>query len=281
MSGFEQDIANTFYHLLLNCALDLRVQKIDRQNQHQLIRNAIESVSGQPMFWTLEQKEVTSDNVPEMYRELFGQLHSIKTKEDIDSLTIKIIERETFQSAFLQLTQFFADLSTDQKQEVSDSTIQETFYNQMVCDVFDLPFLSREAIKQREPFIYIGLSSQAIISRLILTPEFRLCNGALLTESNCPHSFLEAFHALQSMQPFFAGLSSKQIELIRYFATTDPDLLIPDDLLSLKNPDLMKLVAMVTALAIEISSIPHFKKVIEHVIAFCLQAMGESSQHRT
>ena len=69
------------------------------------------------------------------------------------------------------------------------------------------------------------------------------------------------------------NLNENQIRLIKLYSTSDPELEIPPDLERLKTPQLMGITGLITSMAIDVSSIAHFKSIIDDVIVFCLDAV--------
>jgi hypothetical protein len=157
--------------------------------------------------------------------------------------------------------------------DITEPMIQETFYNQMLLDALDFNYISLESLQNREPFVYIGLSCQAIVSICIHNANISdviLTNGRIVTLENCPQRFQGFFTKVKPIKKQFGSFTKAQIQLIRFYATTDPEMAVPEHLLVVKTPSLMKIVSEIIGMGIEISSLQPFKDMIEKVILFLL-----------
>ncbi len=292
----EEEIRETFYNLMLESAInnDLyeKLQSKPQESIKLMIKNAIIEICQmrtQQGFPTIRNNWITKDNTPVSFIEMFQYLELL-TKMERDSYTycirlesiIDLIQRKnTFKGIIKSVVKFYTDSFKPNTCQVTDRSIRETFYNLMVTEILTNDIIKSEALRDRDPFIYIGMSSQAILSSILHCSEIEdiiLQNGCAVTQYNCPENYKLLFRQLLSLKNFVKTLKlhnqEDKLKLIRLYSVTDPDIEIPDNLEKLKTPEIMKVVSIITSLAIQISSTDYFRSIIEDVIKFSIEARG-------
>lgn len=204
-----------------------------------------------------------------------------------DGLTLQILARPVFQEILTKLVSFYRESNTEAPAlppvgQVSMAGIQETFYNLMVTEVLINGNITPENIEDQDPFIYVGLSALTILSVTLQTlqsPGIPLLNGSVVTMANCPKEsgYQELFTQLLRIKAQLAEakLNEDQLQLVRLYASTNPDVEPAAHLLVHKTPALMQLVALITSVAIQISAVPYFKTIIQRVIDYILECLQE------
>lgn len=147
---------------------------------------------------------------------------------------------------------------------VTVDSIRFTFYNMMVCQVLENDIISNEDLSA-----YVILENSLDMS---VKDGIQLYNGGVVNESNCPDEYKALYVALMTIRKKIcdAKLNKKQIEYMRLFASSNPDIVIPHDLEQYSTYGIVAIVTVVKDLAIKISQIHNFKTIIDKVIAFCI-----------
>lgn len=290
----EEEIRETFYNLMLEVAVvkDALKSPVTRDHTIQsMIVGSIQTIcelSSEQGFPTMRGHVITCDNVGDNFKEMFSYLGQIRQIVDpsrknqaIVQLVKVIIQKNTFKSIINNLVRFYLE-SVDIgkiKRDVTIQTIRESFYNSMVDEVFSTGLIRKEHLDDQDAFIFFALSSLAILSSVKSSGQnsgIWLHNGAIVTEANCPPSYQPLFkHLILIKRKYISmNLTDDQLQLVRICAINDPEMTIPEQLKPFQNPELMSLVTIITDLAINISSIQHFKEVLNDVIKYCIEAFG-------
>ena len=197
----------------------------------------------------------------------------------INKIISAVEQRGTFRSIINDVITFYMEISSENKMEINDETIRNTFYNMMVEEVLTSEdrLIDPNSLEDGDTYVYLALSAQTILSSITYSNNYEgilLHNGSIVTESTCPQNYRALFKQLILLKNKMGSLNlnDKQLKMIKFYAVNNPKMIIPDDIESCKTPELMSLVSIITNMAIEISSINHFKEIIEDVIKFCLDA---------
>lgn len=300
MSISEKEIRETIYNTMLDIALakNIKDEINDKKTQDVTIKylvcqtiRTLCSRATENGFPTIRGNLITNDNVHPDFADLFKGLTLLTTAptESIFNIQLgnflKAIEQKgTFQQMITKLITFYVESQKDNKEqyEINEEKVRATFYNIMVNEVIDDQMIEKDHLKDRDPYIYIALSSMAIISSIVQsrkTNGILLLGGSFVDEKTCPDTFKPLCKHLLILKAKFLQmkLNDDQILLIRLYSTTNPDVVIPEQLeKQYKNPQLMDLVSLITSLAIQISSIAHFKSIIDDVITYCIDVKPDN-----
>lgn len=320
----EDEIRETFYNLMLENALRqdpryLRERLTDPSSKPSVlrflisesVRNICESAT-EKGFPTMRSNWITVENVAPSFRDLFRTLEKLRLlslvrdpragagagagvragdrageemSRGLAQLVAEIEKRGTFRQIIEQFIVFYLDSQREEKKAVvTVETIRDTFYNIMVDQVLVLNLVSKQDIKDNEPYVFFALSSQAIVASVIDSADstgIRLHNRALVTADNCPPEYKDMFAILSVIKARIRAMdregdrdSPERLALIKLLSVNNPDVEIPAHLARHKTRELMEIVTLITNLAIKISQVQHFKDVIGNVLTFCLEALG-------
>lgn len=291
----EDEIKETFYNLMLENALNLDlVDKLKNQSTRAttinfLITESVKTIckmSTQQGFPTIRGNWINDQNVDKEFAELFRNLCKLKLligsdkfTECLEQIVKSIQERGTFRKIIDQVINFYMEAHTESKSDITEQTIRDTFYNRMADEVLTSTIIDIDDMRDRDPYIYIALSSIAILSSTLHSLKYNgilLFNKAIVTKQTCPEKYKILFEQLILLKDKLKSFNfnDDQIQLIKSYSTTNPNIIIPNELEKYKTRELMAIVASVTSLSIQISSIAHFKEIIDDVIKFCLEAIG-------
>lgn len=291
----EKIIKDVFYNALVGHILDTGglTQENSQHKLHMGIISTIQQVVMQSKHCDgiqLPGIVITSANCPHKYKELFVALLSLKNKDmthhELSRLANQVVLLESF--AEINPVQFLLEaggqcVSHPQYDDhgVTADLIRETFYNEMVNQALDAH--EKQWIKQAEfvecdPRIYIVLPALTILEALQQSTHcdgIRLLNGKVLTIQNCPQT--ESFPAFTklalSLKEKIASLSKDQISAVKYILSSEDEL--PNELKLLKTPALMKSVADIKDIAIEISRRKFFHGTVQQVIQLCCDTLNQ------
>jgi len=286
-----------------------------RSAVRRLLEKVLLGLARMDVFSTCRGTAITADNVPDEYANLLNSLNRLKramaTRDQsrlqsyflirfgilpmglnyqrrcLSKIVSQIEALETFRSIIVDFVRFYRELfqkssiknettETAETAGIDESMIRQTFYNLMVERVLLDGLIDKNDLATREAYIFIGMSSLAIVECLIasrnLDEGMLLLNGKVVTDYNCPERYRDFFAALKPLKIGFRSLSREQVDLIRTFATMNPSADMPEHL---KTEQLMRLVAQITDVSIKISQLANFKSIIDSVIRFCIEAKGE------
>jgi hypothetical protein len=282
------EIRETFYNLILESALDLSLNANDLDNDtiRILISNSLQIMcqrvteDGYP---TIKGRYITSTNIHEYFLDVYNGLEQFRAAKTEDEKTVilttlvdGIEKNHIFQQVIVKFKNFYKESQLEvQEKEVTSKIIYETFYNMMVDQVLADDLISKDSLENREPYIFIAMSSKVILTSIIDSKKFDgiiLHNRAIVKKHNCPHEYAELFAELTTIKDNFVqfNLTPNQIELIKICSTTNPVIIIPDHLEALRTPALMQIVANIVKLSTTISQLNSFKTIINKVISFCV-----------
>jgi hypothetical protein len=294
----EDEIRETFYNIMLDRVLEYKnVDEIKdnlKNNEKRmqvlkpLITHTISTMchrkEGDKGFPTIRNNWITEKSVPDQFFQLFASLNlltKMDNKQDyeltLQKIINQIIQLGTFKQIIDKFTSFYIDAQTEIKKEIiNEDTIRLTFYNMMIDQLFNEKIINIDDLKDRDPYIYIGMSSVVILSSVKYSKNSNgilLHNGSIVTLDKCPESYKSMFQQLILIKKMFADLklTDDQIKLITLYSLTDPNVVIPENLEELKTPALMKIVSTVTSISNQISQVAYFKQIIEDVIKFYLE----------
>jgi hypothetical protein len=293
----ETEIQDTFYGMLLDIVFheqDKTQQPVDLNNHdtiQYLIKQLLEYVCLRyNTFVTINKNHVTASNVPESYRELFILLQELKQllssrqlidqHQAINSTYSKIFknleQKQTFKPMIANLKQFYSQCNVmhETKQIISINTIRDTFYNIMVDQVIDSKLIPINDLKCNEPYIFFAMSGFVIIESVVRsagTSGIKLCNQGI-----GPAQYMKFFeimiglkHTMQRLK-----LNDNQVQLIKLLCMQNQSIQIPGPLKQYQTRELMEVVTVITDMTINISQIDHFKRIIDDVINFCIDALA-------
>ncbi len=249
-----------FFNLFVDKVLEKKLDINNNQSVNLFATNIINQIQ---MYGHVNN--ITFDNIDKNH-----ELYFIFTcvSKDLKLLSAQLIQTKLFTDIISKLKQLFP--------LIDHCSIQDTFYNQMLNSLLNNDSLiNRNAIEMREPFIYLALTSQAIIlscTQLCKTKNGMLLNnGELLTLDNCPQLYLQFLQKLETLKIKFFHLNKNQIQFIQMYTLCDPDIKMDTNLEQYKTKEIMDIVTCINSLSIQVSSIMHFKKIIEDVIKFYLE----------
>jgi hypothetical protein len=296
----EKAIKVVFYNALFNYVFDR--PDVTRDNLPQMLKQGIVTTIRQIITASKDcigirltaGAEVTKENCPERYKQLFAVLLSLKamknTDEELAQIADQIMRLDTFQeinpTQFLLeakgLTEPVAGKIHYDESDVTPELIRTTFYNEMVTQTFlavQNAWLLRQDLEDQEPQVYIALPALTILEALKESRQcegIRLLNGKELNKNNCPQveNFPDLVNFILAVKKNTAGMSDQQIEAVKQIAACDKDL--PEELQSLKTRELMESVGIIKNMAIEISRKRVFNEMIGMVLAMCLDAIPAS-----
>lgn len=293
----ESEIRETIWNIMLEKAL-----KRDRNTLINSLKNvdtrptAIRSLvmetvtelseSGQGnSFMTMRNNKVTMENVPNSFKELFISLSVLKNYNSgyergivLNKIILESEKRDTFKSIIGDFIKFYLESQTEKKEVVTIESIRETFYNMMVEKVLIGGAIDKKTLQDMEGYIFYDLSAFVILDSVLENPHtdgIKLFNKSVVTAQNCPAEYTKFYVMLNVAKTKIKEmkLTNKQIELVKLLSSSDPDVVIPDELLVLKTSVIMQLVSVIKDMAIQISQVQSFKNIIDNVIAFCIDAL--------
>ena len=286
----EADIQETFYNAMLEYALALPSASgpLNDGTIHTLMIqtltdfcSAAEPVNDSYGFRTVRGALITRETVPPVYAQLFGAIISAGRTPSpalLEAIIRQAIQRPEFQVIITKFKMFYAELNQREPvtPAVTVAAIRDTFYNIMVDEYFSNVDLFRNDVESVEAYLFICLPARSIIA--ILTHSkglvgIRLQNGALVTRDNCPQEFRLLADKLLTLKTLFDRLdpSPEILDLMNHTVSMKPDLVIPPQLERLKTPEINAITAIISELSIKISQLDHFKRIIDAVLAFCLE----------
>lgn len=296
----ENAIKKVFYNALSNYVLDQ--PDVTRDNLPQMLKQGIVHTIQRIIAASKDSigirltagAEVTKENCPERYKQLFAVLLSLKDKKNTDAelahIADQIMRLDTFQeinpTQFLLeakgLTEPVAGKIDYDESDVTPELIRTTFYNEMVTQTFlavQNTWLLRQDLEEQEPQVYIALPALTILEALKESRQcegIRLLNGKELNKNNCPQveNFPDLVNFILAVKKNTAGMSDQQIEAVKQIAACDKDL--PEELQGLKTRELMESVGIIKNMAIEISRKRVFNEMIGMVLTMCLDAIPAS-----
>lgn len=242
-------------------------------------------------FATMRGNYITSQNVHPNFKELFKGLEGIRfmlrnnVSSEYEQATVihglmdKIEKTGMFKSMFEQLIKFYLDSQNTENNSdnITDTMIQDTFYNIMVEQNLIDSLINIDDIAAREPYIYIGMSSQVILATALYSINYngiQLYNKKIVTLGNCPPAYKELCTLLLKIKEKIKSmkLTDNEMKLVKLYSLTNPDINIPPNLEKLKTKEIMELVSIIVSIATEISQIQNFKNIIDNVIKYCIEA---------
>lgn len=291
----DEEIQETFYNVMINIALESKIENLDECIKPLMVRT-LSSICNSAVaiyladmtksfgFVTLRGNIITKDNVSKEYKVLFDNLiiaMSNRTNSSVyivilNKLIDEVIKKDTFSTIISNFKQFYTETNKEKDIQVSVKNIRDTFYNIMIDQYFLNMSVLRDGIENQDSYIFLCLPAYAITSILHLsvgTYGIKLCNGAVVTKSNCPDEYKILFDKLLKLKQIFDELNpnEKTMELINMIASANPDIVISEDLMKLRTDSVNKIISYISGLSIEISKIGHFKEIIGEVIKFCLE----------
>jgi hypothetical protein len=195
----------------------------------------------------------------------FAQLFQLPLQIAVDN----ILKLDSFKERWTLMMRFHAEAHRECK--VDAESINETFFAQISDDLFTQSnVISHDAIRDRDAFVYIGITAQSVINVCLSnldTDGISLNNKLIVTNENCVPTHRALFAQWINLKRQFrvANPTPQQLDIIRKCVSGDPDVDVGQNLL--KTPELMRLAASASGLAIQISQMPTFKTRIETVLS--------------
>ncbi len=264
------DIRNLLFTLLLNHALNKHFTCIDHTNEDILIEDTIKSLCEQKELCYLSGAKITI--IPKEFESLFYDFELLKKSNDFQTqlqiLIKKIKQRQFFTSELKRVNQFFLNANG----QITKQDIQEHFYNTIADELLQTTtIIPLEDIKSREPYIYLAVTSLAVLKTVIM--NLNEPNGFLLFKKQ-RLNFETIFTIEKEYQKFLFALielrkyilltnTKEEHDLIRLYCLNNPDLEIAPSIL--KTPFLMQIVSIINGIACDVSSLKDFKNNIENV----------------
>jgi hypothetical protein len=291
----EEEIQETFYNVMINVALESKIENLDECIKPLMVRtlssvcNSATTIHLADMsksfgFVTLRGNIITRDNVSEEYKILFDSLITAMNNRTNSSVYVvilnklidEVIKKDTFSTIISNFKQFYTETNKEKDIQVSVEGIRDTFYNIMVDQYFLNMSVLKDGIENQDSYIFLCLSAYSITAILRLsvgTYGIKLCNGAVVTKSNCPNEYKTLFDKLFNLKQIFDELNpnEKTIELINMVTSSNPDIVISEEFMQLRTDSVNKIISYISGLSIEISKIKHFKEIIGEVLKFCLE----------
>jgi hypothetical protein len=148
--------------------------------------------------------------------------------------------------------------------------IRETFYNIMVNQYLDTGLIPKSDLEDCESYIFTALSAYVVYTIIITQRSIKgvqLCNGAIVTKTNCPPQLKQLFETLLQIKEEVEDMHFTTQEETHILQTVSSK----QNTGSIVNPHIATITGKITGIAIQISQISHFKQVIGDVINFLLQ----------
>ncbi len=263
------NIRHLLFNILLNHALNRNFTFIDVLNEDILIKDTILTLVKEKELCYLSGEKII--DIPIEFQSLFIDFSILRKAhyENFDFLLqdmiLKIKKRQYFKSELIHVNRFLVDALG----KITKEHIQQHFYNGIADELLTTNLIPINDIKSREPYIYLAVTSLVIIKTVIRSQSltngfFSYVEKSIINETNCPLEYQLFFKSLQEIKSKFIQINPN-IDLIRLYCLTNPDLEIPDILLKYKTSDLMHIVSMISSIAIQVSSMYDFKLLIENV----------------
>lgn len=259
--GMVEKIRNFLYNILLNHALNAKITCIDEKNEGLLIQKTIVTLLGLEIHF----------EIPIEFQALFYDFGILKKSQPenfeflLTELITKVQKRKYFNQELNKVNQFLKEANGI----ITKQNIQDHFYNGIADEILCNDLIPLEDIKSREPYIYLAATSLVIIKTIALSLKldgFFLFGQKLISnERNCPEEYQPFFKMMKLIKSKFHD-SNLNMDALRFYCLMNPDLESKYD----KTPELMQLVAMISGIAIEVSSMYDFKLLIEHVFLIVL-----------
>lgn len=226
---------------------------------------------------------MTPQNVSPLYQNLFAALvmqYQSGSPEMLSSIVDSTMRLATFSTMIESVVRFYLNGITEQYANTTPSApnlipvtidgVRETFYNIMVNQYLDTGLIPKEDLESCESYIFTALSAYVVFAVIITQKSIkgvRLCNGSIVTRTNCP----------PQVKPLFDALLKIKEEIEDMHFTTQEETHILQTISSKQNsgssvsPHIGAITGKITGIAIQISQIQHFKQVIGDVIGFLMQ----------
>lgn len=225
---------------------------------------------------------ITPQNVSPLYQNLFSALviqYQSGSHEMLSSIVDSTMNLSTFNTMIESVVRFYLNGISEQNNTGSSTPsllpitidgVRETFYNIMVNQYLDTGLIPKEDLEACESYIFTALSAYVVFAVLITQKSVkgvRLCNGSIVTRTNCP----------PQVKPLFEALLNIKEQMGDMHFTTQEETHILQTISAKQNdgssvaPHIAQITGKITGIAIQISQISHFKQVIGDVIEFLMQ----------
>jgi hypothetical protein len=296
----KEEIQETFYNTMIDISLESNfINSSDLNDDSSIIMLITKTLiamcnsatkirlldgSQSYAFMTIRGNNITRDNLEGDYLTFYDSLimainnsnDSVMYSNILKSLSKNITENDSFSEIIVKFKKFYIETHTVADMSVSVDSIRNTFYNLMVDQYYSNIENLKEGIEDQESYIFLCLSAYTITSILSISRKLygiKLCNGAIVTEKNCPREYFVLFEKLLKLKKIFDVLdpSEELLTLIKNVTSANPKVEISQHLLDMKTPRVNEVISYISDLSIEISKIQHFKQIIGDVLRFCLE----------
>lgn len=294
----DQEVRDTFYNIMAEMVtLDAKLLATLESDQGKvalttqtLIRSMEQSSRFKGQIQLLNGKLLTLDNCPETFMSLAAGIIAIKEGNDpkrdakAKFLAQKICERKEFRLLIGDVMKFckeslgqmkveqLREPSAESLQGVTKALVKKIFYQIMATHAMLTGCVTHESIKCRESFIYISLSYHALIDVVVQSRDIKagvaLLDNKVMTLENCPEKYRMLAPIIFSLKDTFLKLTEDEIIALKSVTVDDDASKLSPELAKLKTDGLMKISQAIVNVAIEISRLKSFKKIIERVVQF-------------
>jgi hypothetical protein len=303
----DNEIRETFYNTILCVAMENNIgpNELNGLNRLQLLANIVCTTlkkfreSSQIGFVTIKGTHVTTNNVPEYFREVYLALEQTKSIKNNDQLyiilrqiTTKVMSKDLFTNIIRQVIDFYKDAyglqqdqqSTNQHESGPETNafalrkyirnpnenpmlenIRQTFYDIMMESIQHVhDIMPPEDVVNFEPYVAIGMPSLSIISNVVNsmgTNGIKLLNGDILTVEKCP-AHKDLIKKLFAVKQLFIenNLSNNQLIFLQYKCINNPDKEMPNEYKQYDSPTMNNIVSKIIDIALDISRLYNFKQ---------------------
>ncbi|AYV78219.1 MAG: hypothetical protein Edafosvirus7_11 [Edafosvirus sp.] len=293
----EEEIRETLYNTMLEIAL--KYNKTDFTNQltknFETRQNALRKLISETIIEicksaksngipTIRNNTVTELNVHPNFVELFIGLNKLRQSKNqieyntiLSHMIIMIEKKDIFKVIIEQFIKFYLESQKESK-TVSVELIRATFYNMMVEQVLVGNTINKQALEDQESFIFYDLSAYVIIESILLSKKYNgilLQGNSIVIEETCPDEYKKFYKMLINLKNKMIEmkLNDDEMTLIKLNSSSNPEVVIPPELIKLKTPYIISLISIIKDMAIQISQIPYFRSIIDSVIKYCIDAM--------
>lgn len=293
-SLIEKKIQEYFYNALVSNALNSTLSKnnIDSVIEHAIIALIRDILNKSAQFDgiilpNMNNFLINASNCPVHYQPLFAQLNVLKTHppsmQELQNIAVNIRNLESFKK--IDPTQFLLETLGI----VTPKMIRESFYNEMISQTLisiNQHWMNYQMLIDQDPLLYLVLPAITILAAIDQSKNvkgIRLMNGQVVDKDNCPahENFPQFIAAVLSIkdQVHSMSIDERKVMLCSIF-TKD----IPNDLKKRIPPkvmdDLMKKIASINSMAIDISREKVFKEMMEQTIDFCLESLKPEEENK-
>ncbi|AYV81065.1 MAG: hypothetical protein Harvfovirus15_9 [Harvfovirus sp.] len=288
----EEEIRETIYNVMLEIALKQEAKEVIqsvRENKGEFLMKLLTSTIQQicssyaaGRLHTIRGNKVTLANVHSNFRDLFINMEKIAKLDNqaeaivsLRKIAYVISEDPIYKKLIGQFLNFYMESQKARPMMITVDMIRETFYNMMAEQVIIKKNVRVAALVDMDSYVFLDLTAFVILDVVCTSVNYKgilLHNQAIVTDTNCPAEYKNFYMMASKLKAELVNLTKEEVELVRVFASSDPEKKYSADQERKKSKKIVTLVTIIKDMAIQISQNENFRQVINDVIKFSIEA---------